>query len=173
MFASYSCLLPFKPKIMRFRLAFCFLFLATRATFAQDCTCTTSFDFLTEHISVNYSGYGDKTMGQAADSLRLFTQQLRLQTEPLLQKDSACWALCNRWLSWFHDGHLYMRIKQAEGNPNEIRALYAAHERIPIQKNELIVYLKEQSTDTLEGIWAMDEGNYCVALLKKPSANRV
>lgn len=158
---------------MRFRFTFFFYFIATGATFAQDCTCTTSFDFLTEHISVNYSGYGDKTMGQAADSLRLFTQQLRLQTEPLLQKDSACWALCNRWLSWFHDGHLYMRIKQVEGNPNEIRALYAAHERIPVQKNELIAYLKEQSTDTLEGIWAMDEGNYCVALLKKPSANRV
>ena len=158
---------------MRFPLAFYVLFLATRATFAQDCTCTTSFDFLTQHISLNYSGYGDKTSGAAGDSLRLFTQKLRLQTESLLQKDNACWALCNQWLSWFHDVHLYMHIKQVEGNPSDIRALYAANERIPLQKNELITYLKEQSTDPWEGIWAMEEGNYCVALLKKPSPNRV
>jgi len=171
MFAASLCL--YIQKNMRNCFLFCLLLLRAEATFAQDCSCQTSFDFLTDKISRNYSGYKDKTNGPAGDSLRLFTDQLRRQTESLLQKDSACWALCNRWLSWFHDRHLSMGVKQVEGSPSEIRASYAALERIPIQKKELVAYLKQETIDPREGIWVMDEGNYCVALLRKPTSNRL
>ncbi len=140
---------------------------------AQDCPCTTQFDFLTQKIAVNYAGYADKTAGAAADSLAVFTKKHRESAERISSADTACWNLCGQWLSWFNDKHLYLnRNQEPELPPEAIRKQYAQEEQIPLKESEVVAYLQKGDTHPIEGIWLMNEGRYRVALIKKPTVNR-
>lgn len=123
-------------------------------------------------METNYAGYGDKTRAKAADSLAALTKSIRQASQRLGSADTTCWNLCEQWLAWFEDKHLYLNRVQPDIAPDSVRSRYAQEERILVTESDIAAYLQKGKAHPIEGIYLMNEGQYRVALLRQPNATR-
>jgi hypothetical protein len=139
---------------------------------AQDCNCAQKFDFFKEKIQLNYSGYRDKV---TPDNQLAFEQHTNTFQQQAMQanSDTACFRILLAWKKWFRDGHVQLSTNGGAGDkPEQIRARFAHTERINITEAEAKAYFDQPNRLPLEGIWQNEEGNYKVAIMQKPTAQR-
>lgn len=140
--------------------------------FAQDCSCTKNFEFASQKLEVNYSGFQDKVNNQTRAAFEEHTLQFR-ERAALTTSDTACYNLVFRWTKFFNDQHVQMTYDTPQESPEDVRKRYANAENIPVTETEVRAYLDAADRGALEGIYEMEGGNYRVALLPRKRQGRV
>ncbi|TNE61068.1 MAG: hypothetical protein EP344_06405 [Bacteroidetes bacterium] len=140
---------------------------------AQDCTCTSQFDWLQEKLSLNYSGYRDKVTPENQEAFDQHTTTYRSQIASATS-DTACFRLLTEWAKWFRDGHVQIGARSSAGSesPETIRQRYADWESFDMSEQEARIWLRQPNIDPVEGIYQNDGGQYRVALLQQAKPDR-
>lgn len=129
--------------------------------FAQDCSCSESFEATVENYEKNYSLFMYKVTASNRDLYNAHTDLMRQRAnkaESLID----CKTVLDEWLVFFRDGHTHIRIS-AKSEPKV--------EKITISEKQFKSDFKNKSYDKnpLLGIW--QNGAYTVALIPNPKAN--
>lgn len=148
------------------------LTLGSNLAVAQNCDCLSQFNFFEEKIRINYSGFRDKVTRENQAQFNEHTARYRnLATSA--NSDTACFRIISDWKKWFRDGHVQLAMNSgSNATPEEIRARFAGAEKIAITEADARVYFDQPGRHPMEGIWQSVEGNYRVALMRKPAVHR-
>jgi hypothetical protein len=138
---------------------------------AQECPCAGRFDFFSEKIRLNYSGFRDKVTASNRAAYDEHTAKFR-ELAAAAASDTACLRVLADWKKWFRDGHVQIWQQAVPESPEAVRARFAAWEKIAMTEEQARAYLDRPDRDPVEGIWANDEGSYRVALTRQPTAGR-
>lgn len=152
-----------------FLLLLAFVFLSRLS--AQDCNCAAQFEFLTQKIATNYSGYADKVNPQTQAAFDAHTLHYRELTAAT-RVDTTCARLLLEWTLFFKDRHVQLTYNFPKEDPVTVRQRYLAWERIPLGETEARQQIDRPGGDPAEGIWEMSGGNYRVALIESPTPER-
>ncbi len=146
-------------------------FLIGKFVFAQSCKCSEQFQFLTEKINANYPGLKDKITSETVDDFNRHTEKYKSLAEQS-KADSTCFRLLKEWSAWLKDRHVQLGINNnsSEAKPEEIRERFSDWKKTPFSEKEIKTKLEESGRDSIEGIWASDDGSYQVAILRKENS---
>lgn len=149
-----------------------FLVILSRPVAAQNCDCLSQFNFFEEKIRINYSGFRDKVTRQNQEQFNEHTAKYR-SLAATAGSDTACFRIMSDWKKWFRDGHVQLSMSSsAAATPEEVRARFSGAEKISISEAEARNYFDQPGIHPAEGIWQSVEGNYRIALMRKPAAHR-
>ncbi|QHS55145.1 hypothetical protein GWR56_06185 [Mucilaginibacter sp. 14171R-50] len=117
------------------KLFLCFIVLFPIGAFAQNCNCLVNFDYVTSHVTDNYSGYTDKVKNKNLKEFNTFTGQLRQRALKATGTDS-CYVILKTWVNYFKDHHLRVQLdwRYREKYPEQIKQLdklFAAKQTLP------------------------------------------
>ena len=123
------------------KLLFCFIALFPICSFAQDCNCPVNFDYVTNHVIDNYSGYTDKIKDKNLKEFNTFTRQLRKRALKANGTDS-CYIILKTWVNYFKDHHLRVQLdwRYREKYPEQVKQLnklFAAKDASPESDEKL------------------------------------
>lgn len=137
---------------------------------AQDCDCTSSFNWMYEVFAKNDAGYEYALAEKGAQAFELHHQAILAKVKTA-ENDEACAQLMRSWLDFFRSGHLGLEYLNAQPNSTtsepteeEIRAQFADWEKMPFDLKEFKKYLKNKKEVDYEGIW--QSGVYQIGIRK-------
>ncbi|QNK61236.1 hypothetical protein H7F33_11710 [Pedobacter sp. PAMC26386] len=140
---------------------------------AQNCNCSQNFEFLVGKIKANYVGYRDKVNKSNQQRFDLFTDSLRKVARSTEEAD--CRDICQKWLSYFKDGHIGMSsFTPGNAKDNDIRSYFAGTEKTGWTEDTFNSYLKNKvnSLDGIEGIWSEHAGKYKIGIVKDSASKK-
>ncbi|MEL6975797.1 MAG: peptidase S41, partial [Bacteroidota bacterium] len=127
--------------------------------FAQDCNCTSDFQWLKETFEKNDAGFAYALNRVGEQAYQNHNNIFREKAKDI--KDSnACVTILREWLLFFRSGHLGIQMlnqspQEAMGKV-EIMERYKDSERLDVDIDAFTKYLSEKETMDYEGIWVSE-----------------
>jgi hypothetical protein len=157
----------------------CILFsLSTACTFAQQCNCAESFDWMVNTFRTNDAGFQYVIDKKGMDE---YTKHTDFYREKALNATSEndCLTLMNNWLFFFRKGHIGAYLKPelwqntqsaalSEQSKDSIRRLYGNEEIIDFSEAQFRELLKKNTgkLNAIEGIWTSN--TYSIGITRSP-----
>lgn len=93
---------------------------------AQQCDCLINFDYMVNHVKLDYAGFNDKIKPSNKKALENFTTSLRKSSLEAKSVDS-CYVILRKWTNYFQDNHLRVQLdwRYREKNPETSKLLNA------------------------------------------------
>ncbi len=145
--------------------------LISMSVFSQNCSCEDNFNWLKQTFEENDAGfsYAMETKGKIA--YRMHNDEYIEKVKTISNPDACIKTLYN-WLTFFRSGHIGLnRISLIENNNvapeltnEEILKKYEKSERLDIDVEVFISYLKTKRKVDYEGVWRY--GNYTIGIKK-------
>ncbi len=143
---------------MKTVLLFFFFALTDCFSFAQStCGCDSLFTDIKKKVTDNYPGYSFKVTKENEISFQAFTNSVTIASKNATS-DSSCFVVIKKWLSFFHDHHLSMRIKTSKnGSGKSVPSITPATPlKISITAQEIANYFSSAQLNAVEGYWRND-----------------
>lgn len=139
-------------------IAFCLISGTITCLQAQDCSCEDSFESTVEAYEKNYSLFVYKVRDDNRD---LYTAHTDVMREKAKATDNLpdCKLVLEQWLSFFRDGHTYLRLT-ASGDP------YFENIHLTEKQFKADYHKLGYSESEVSGIWK--NGGYTVAIMPNP-----
>jgi hypothetical protein len=157
------------------------IFITISSSFAQECNCAESFDWMVYTFKTNDAGFQYVIDKKGIDE---YTNHTNFYREKAIAATSAndCLALLNSWLFFFRKGHIAANLKPefwqntqplalSEQSKDSIRTLYRNEEIIDFSEAQFKEYLRKKKgkLNAIEGIW--NSNNYSIGIMSSPGKN--
>ena len=76
---------------------------------AQDCNCVLNFDYMVNHVKLDYAGFKDKIKVSNQKAFENLTTSLRKKSTKANNVDS-CYVILRTWTNYFKDSHLRVQL---------------------------------------------------------------
>ena len=134
--------------------------------YAQDCTCTSAYNWVKKTFEENDSGYQyiiDTKGEKAYDAHNLAYADKIFVTE----EKTACHEIINEWLQYFRKGHIGLELLAPSDNEakKENNDSHEKWETFSTDLTKFKAYLGKKSINDFEGIW--ETGPYQIAIKKE------
>lgn len=154
------------------------MLLSTFSTFAQQCNCSESFDWMVNTFKTNDAGFQFVIDKKGIDE---YTKHTNFYREKAVNAASVndCLIAMNNWLYFFRKLHIgaYYKpfinhntqpIALSEQSKDSIRTLYRNEETVDLTEVQVRELLKkrEGKLSPIEGIW--NSNNYSIGIISKP-----
>jgi hypothetical protein len=149
---------------MRFIILFVTLSCSITVMAQSSCNCIDVFSKVVQKLQINYIGYIDKITPNTKEFARITdsVQHAVNKANPI-----QCLTLINRWIAFFKDGHVSLRVND-ELSKDSIRLLFQNAEQAPVTEADFKKYIDTHTgqLDSLEGIWEDDAKTYRFAVMR-------
>src|SRR3569833_2340753 len=150
-------------KMKKVLLAAAIILFAAQISYGQSCSCSDVLSQLIWKTEHDYAGYIHKVKEKDTTAYSKF--KAKLVQEARASSFKGCYTLLEKYVDYFHDGHLYVGEfpgKQPDSLINSVK-------RYQLSANYEIALLKNEHRDSIEGIWK--GGNGLQLAIVKVSAN--
>jgi hypothetical protein len=167
---------------MKNAIHFSFLIiLSVASSFAQQCNCVESFDWMVNTFRTNDAGFQYVIDKKGMDE---YTKHTNFYREKALNAttENDCLTLMNNWLFFFRKGHIGAYLKPelwqntqsvplSEHSKDSIRNLYRSEETIDLTEAQFKELLKKKTgkLNAIEGIWTSN--TYSIGITRSPEEN--
>ncbi len=156
-------------------------FLSAASTFAQQCNCAESFDWMVNTFKTNDAGFQYVIDKKGMDE---YTKHIDFYREKALNATSTndCLTILNNWLYFFRKGHIGAYLKPelwqntqsaplSEQSKDSIRTLYRNEETVDFSEAQFRELLKKNigKLNAIEGIWT--SSTYSIGITRSPEKN--
>lgn len=126
---------------------------------AQECDCSSSFQWLKKTFEANDAGFKIALQTKGKDAYNAHNKYIETKIKNAKSKD-ACLKIFNEWVTFFRAGHVYVRaINEPKSNikkpsDEDIINQFKEWERYDFDLDAFKAYLKLKKTQDYEGIWS-------------------
>ena len=147
-----------KPILLLILSFFCFFSLS-----AQDCDCSSHFNWVKETFEQNDAGFEYVLNQKGKQAYDDHTERMRRKIESVKTLQE-CTPLLYEWLTFFRKGHIAIRLKN-QNNVEQEKSDFSDWETYPVKLEEFKNYLDKDRTSDYEGIWISEP--YTIGIRKE------
>lgn len=142
------------------------LFFSLEKIHGQECNCEINFKFMIEKVKKNYVGYKDKVTILNQNKLDFFTDSLYKVAKKADKYE--CTSICQQWIGFFKDKHMFVGIDPAGYSEDVIRSFYVNDKSVGFTESSFLAYLKsnKDKLDSVEGIWTNSSWTYTIGVVQ-------